>query len=174
MGKFFTLGIGLGLGMVGALLFLRAGLPPAAAALVFWMVGGAVGLSLMQFAFLGEPVHQSVRAAQASPLRAFLLGLLVLEVPLLAANCFRLAGADGLGGLALVLFFGGFSLLLWPANVAYLIGQRLAPEESRPRQVAAGSFVSATSLLVPVLGWLWLFYLVTLTTGGFCLRGRNA
>jgi len=174
MRNLLTLGTGLILGLVGALLFLRAGVPPALAALIFWMVGGAIGLSLLQFAFLGRPVQESIQAAQARPLRALLVGVLILEVPLLAANCFRLAGAQELGALALLVFFGALLLLLWPANVAYLVGRRLLPEESHPRQVAAGSFVAATSLLVPVVGWLWLFYLVALTTGGFCLRGRYA
>ncbi|MCA9781156.1 MAG: hypothetical protein KC800_30760, partial [Candidatus Eremiobacteraeota bacterium] len=110
----------------------------------------------------------------ARPLRAFLTGLLVMELPVLAASCFRLAGAPGLAALSLLLFFGTLVLLLWPANVAYIVGRRLAPEESRQRQVTAGSLVATSSLLVPVIGWLWLAYLVTLSTGGFCLRGRYA
>ena len=174
MKHFFTLGIGLILGLIGATLFLRAGVPPALAALVFWMVGGAIGLSLLQYAFMKSSVQSSARAAAAKPLRSFLTGVLVLEIPVLAASCFKLAGADALSGLALLLFFGSLVLVLWPANVAYLIGQRLAPEESKTRQVTAGSFVASTALLVPVLGWLWLFYLVALSTGGFCLRGRYA
>lgn len=174
MKHFLTLGIGLILGLIGAILFLRAGIPPALAALVFWMVGGGIGLSLLQFAFMKNAVQDSARAASAKPLRSFLTGVLVLEIPVLAASCFKLAGADGLSAVALVLFFGSLVLLLWPANVAYLVGQRLAPEETRTRQVAAGSFVAATALLVPILGWLWLFYLVALSTGGFCLRGRYA
>ena len=169
MGKIFPLGLGLFLGLMGAVLFLRAGLPPAFVAMIFWMVGGAIGISLLQFAFLGKTVEESAQAAQASPVRAFLTGILVLELPVLAASCFQLAGASGLAALSLLLF-----LLLWPANVAYIIGRRLAPEDSRQRQVAAGSLVATSSLLVPIFGWLWLAYLVVLSTGGFCLRGRYA
>ena len=174
MRKILPLGLGLFLGLVGAVLFLRAGLPPALVALVFWMVGGAIGISLLQYAFLASTVEESVRAARARPLRSFLTGVLVLELPVLAASCFQLAGAPGLAALCLLLFFGSLLLLLWPANVAYIIGQRLAPEESRPRQVTAGSLVATSSLLVPIFGWLWLAYLVTLSTGGFCLRGHYA
>jgi xanthosine utilization system XapX-like protein len=174
MRNLFTLGSGLFIGLIGAVLFLRAGIPPALAALVFWLVGGVIGISLLQFAFLKNCVQQSAQAAKAKPLRSFLTGLLVLEIPILAASCFQLAGAPELAGLAVFAFFGALLLILWPANVAFLIGQRLLPEESKPRQVAAGSFIAATSLFVPVLGWLWLFYLAALTTGGFCLRGRYA
>ena len=174
MGKIFPLGLGLFLGLMGAVLFLRAGLPPAFVAMIFWMVGGAIGISLLQFAFLGKTVEESAQAAQASPVRAFLTGILVLELPVLAASCFQLAGASGLAALSLLLFFGSLILLLWPANVAYIIGRRLAPEDSRQRQVAAGSLVAPSSLLVPIFGWLWLAYLVVLSTGGFCLRGRYA
>ena len=73
-----------------------------------------------------------------------------------------------------VSFCGCCRPLLWPAHVAYIIGRRLAPEESRQRQVTAGSLVATSSLLVPIFGWLWLAYLVVLSTGGFCLRGRYA
>ena len=174
MRKFLPLGLGLFLGLVGAVLFLSAGLPPALVAFVFWMVGGAIGISLLQFAFLGKMVEESIQAAQARPFRAFLTGVLVLELPVFAASCFQLAGAQGLAALSLLLFFGALTLLIWPANVAYFIGRRLAPEESRQRQVTAGSLVATSSLLVPVFGWLWVAFLVVLSTGGFCLRGRYA
>ena len=112
MGKIFPLGLGLFLGLMGAVLFLRAGLPPAFVAMIFWMVGGAIGISLLQFAFLGKTVEESAQAAQASPVRAFLTGILVLELPVLAASCFQLAGASGLAALSLLLFFGSLILLL--------------------------------------------------------------
>lgn len=174
MRTFATLSSGLVLGLLAALLFLRAGIPPALAALVLWMVGGVIGLSLLQYAFLQDTVRTSTRAARENPLRAFLVGVLVLMVPFLSASCFKLAGAQELGALSLLLFFSTLLLILWPANIAYIIGERLAPELSRTRQVAAGSFVAATSLLIPVFGWIWLFYLAALSTGGFCLRGRYA
>lgn len=174
MRKVLPLGLGLFLGLIGAVLFLRAGFPPALIAVIFWLVGGAIGISLLQFAFLRSTVERSAEAVRARPLRAFLTGLLVLEIPILAASCFQLAGAQGLAALSLLTFFGGLLLLLWPANVSYLVGQRLAPGESKNSQVAAGSLVVAGSALVPVLGWLWLGYLVVVCTGGFCLRGRYA
>ena len=174
MRKFLPLGLGLFLGLIGAVLFLSAGLPPALIAVVFWIAGGAIGISLLQFAFIGNTVEQSTQAARARPLRAFLTGILVMELPILAASCFQLAGARGLAWLSLLLFFGSLLLLLWPANVSYLVGQRVAPQESKNRQVASGSLVVASAMLVPVLGWLWLMYLVVVCTGGFCLRGRYA
>ena len=174
MSKFVPLGLGLFLGLIGAVLFLSAGFPPALVAVIFWGAGGAIGISLLQFAFLGKTVERSTEVARANPLRSFLTGVLVLEVPVLAASCFQLAGARGLAGLSLLIFFGSLLLLLWPANVSYLVGQRVAPDESKNRQVAAGSLVVAGSTLVPILGWLWLFYLVVVCTGGFCLRGRYA
>lgn len=174
MRNFLTLASGLFLGMISAVLFLRAGVPPAVVALVLWMVGGAIGISLMQFAFLNRSIQASTQAAGARPLRSFLVGLLVLLVPIFAASCLKLLGADGLASLSVILFFGGLTLLIWPANIAYLVGRRLLPEAPETRQVTAGSFVTSTALLVPVFGWLWLFYLATLTAGGFCLRGRHA
>jgi NADH:ubiquinone oxidoreductase subunit 6 (subunit J) len=174
MRKFLPLGLGLFLGLIGAVLFLSAGFPPALVAVIFWLAGGAIGISLLQFAFLGKTVESATEAARAKPLRAFLTGLLVMELPILAASCFQLAGAEGLAALSLLVFFGSLLLLLWPANVSYLVGQRVAPGESKNRQVAAGSLVVASSMLVPVLGWLWLMYLVVVCTGGFCLRGRYA
>jgi len=174
MRNLFILGSGLFIGLIGAVLFLRAGIPVALVALIFWLVGGAIGLSLLQFAFLRNCIQESALVAKARPLQSFLIGLLVFEVPIFGASCFHLAGAEDLAGLAILTFFGSLLIVLWPANVAFLIGQSLIPEESKPKQVAAGSFVAATSLLVPVLGWAWLLYLAALTTGGFCLRGRNA
>lgn len=175
MRHLLTLSAGLIFGLIGAILFLRAGVPPALAALVFWMIGGAIGISLLQFAFLKNCVQDSAQAAKAKPLRAFLVGLLVLEIPFFAASCFSLGGAKELGAFALFVFFGVMTLVLWPANISYLVGQKLLPQElSKTRQVTAGSLVASTSLLVPVFGWLWLCYLAVLTTGGFCLRGRYA
>ena len=174
MKHLLTLASGLFLGLIAALLLLRAGFPPALAALIFWLVGGVIGVSLLQFAFLKKTIFESSRVIKVKPLRAFLTGVVVLEIPLLAASCFHLGGADPLAWLSVSAFFGGFVLLLWPANMAFLVGQRLAPQESLPRQVAAGSFIIATSLLVPIFGWLWLAYLATLVTGGFALRGRYA
>lgn len=168
-----SLSTGLIFGLIGAVLFLRAGIPPALVALVFWMLGGAIGISLLQFTFLTKCIQDSSRAARAKPLKAFLVGLLVFEIPFLAASCFSLGGEQEIGVLALFLFFGVMSLLLWPATISYLVGQKLLPQESsKTRQVTAGSLVASTSLLVPVFGWLWLSYLAVLTTGGFCLRGR--
>ncbi len=174
MRNFLTLASGLILGLISAVLFLRAGVPPALVALVLWTVGGTIGISLMQFAFLNRSIQASTQAAVAKPLRAFLLGVLVLLVPIFAASCLKLLGADGLATLSVILFFGGLILLIWPANIAYLVGRRLLPEAPETRQVTAGSFVTSTALLVPILGWIWIFYLATLTTGGFCLRGRYA
>jgi hypothetical protein len=174
MRQFLPLGLGLFLGLIGAVLFLSAGFPPAFVAVVFWAAGGAIGISLLQFAFLGRTVELATAVARAKPLRSFLTGILVMELPLLAASCLKLAGAEGLAVLSLLLFFGSLLLLLWPANVSYLVGQRVAPSESKNRQVAAGSLVVAASAMVPVLGWLWLLYLVVVCTGGFCLRGRYA
>ena len=168
-----TLASGLILGLMASLLLLRAGFPPALAAIAFWMVGGAIGLSLMQFAFLKSTVQESARIIGLNPIRALLTGVVVLEVPVLAASCFHLAGAEALAWLCLFFFFGGFLLVLWPANIAYLVGKKLAPEQSLTRQVVAGSFVATTSLFIPILGWIWLLYLAVLTTGGFCLRGRH-
>lgn len=167
-----SLGAGLLLGLMGAVLFLRAGLPPAIIAILFWMTGGAVGISLLQFAFFKESVQATALAAKARPLRAFLLGLLVLEVPFLVWSCCRLAGSTKLAGLVLIFCFGVLLLALWPANISYLVGQKLAPELKPHQQVTGGSLVVASSLLVPVFGWLWLCYLAALTTGGFCLRGQ--
>jgi xanthosine utilization system XapX-like protein len=174
MRKLLPLGLGLLLGLVSAVLFLSAGFPPALVAVLFWMAGGAIGISLLQFAFLGRTVERSTEVAQVRPLRSFLTGLLVMELPILAASCFKLAGAEGPAIVSLLVFFGSLLLLLWPANVSFLVGQRVAPLESKNRQVVAGSLVVAGAAFVPVLGWLWLLYLVVVCTGGFCLRGRYA
>ena len=174
MRSLFTVSVGLICGVMTSLLLLRAGFPPALAALVFWMIAGGIGLSLMQFAFLGKLVQDSARAAEAAPLRAFLLGFLLLEVPFLVFSTLRLMGAREPAALALVAAFGGLVLVFWPANVSLQIGRRLLPEEPRVKQVTAGSVVAATALFIPVLGWLWLLFLAARGAGGLCLRGRHA
>lgn len=174
MRTFFTLSSGILLGILGALLLVRAGFPPAVAGLLLWMVGGAVGLSLLQYAFLQRVITESTEASRRQPLRAFLVGILVLLVPVLAASCMSLGGAQELGVFSVVLFFSLTFLIFWPAAVSYQIGDRLAPHHNGAGRVTAGSVVATSSLMLPVLGWLWLFYLTVLSTGGLCLRGRHA
>lgn len=174
MKTFLTLSSGIIMGLLGALLLVRAGFPPAIGGILLWVLGGAIALSLLQFAFLQSTIRASAEAAKKQPLRAFLLGILILLVPILAASCMSLGGAEELGALAIGLFFGGVFMVFWPAAVSYEIGQRLAPQQTGAGRVTAGSLVATSSLMLPVLGWLWLFYLTALTTGGLCLRGRHA
>lgn len=174
MRTFLTLSAGLLAGLVASLVLVRAGFPPALAGMVLWMTGGVFGLSLLQFAFLNGVIHRSTHVARARPLRAFLTGLLVLEVPVLAASMIALAGGKQLAVLLLVLVVLALAVLFWPAAISYQIGQRLAPESTGPGQVLAGSAVLSGTLLVPVLGWLWLLSLGLMATGGCFLRGRYA
>ena len=174
MRTFLTLSAGLFAGLLASLILVRAGFPPALAGLVLWMTGGVFGLSLLQFAFLKNLIQRSTQTARARPFRAFLLGLLVLELPVLAASLINLAGGRELAVLLLALSGIGLLLLFWPAAISYHIGQRLAPESTAPGQVLAGSAVFSGTLLVPVLGWAWLFGLGVMATGGCCLRGRHA
>lgn len=174
MRHFLTLGSGLLLGLIASILLLSAGFPPAFAAAVLWIVGGAIGLSLIQFAFLKRPIAEAVETAGKRPLRSFLVGVLVMEVPILAASLIRLGGAEELGALCLLAFFGGLLVLYWPAAVAFQIGQRLSPQHSGARQVTAGTMVATSSLMIPVLGWIWIAVLATTSLGGWCLRGRYA
>lgn len=174
MRTFLTLCSGVLMGIFGALLLVRAGFPPAVAGLLLWMLGGAIGLSLLQFAFLSGVIQDSTEASRRQPLRAFLVGILVLLIPILAASCMSLGGAKQLGAFSIIAFFSLTFLIFWPAAVSYQIGQRLAPHHSGPGRVTAGSVVATSSLMLPVLGWLWLFYLTVLSTGGLCLRARHA
>jgi hypothetical protein len=138
------------------------------------MVAGVFGLSLLQFAFLGRSIQRSVAVARDRPLRAFLVGVLALEVPILVASLLHLGGARELAALLLVALVAGLTVLFWPAAISYQIGQRLAPEANEPGQVLAGSAVLSGTLLIPIAGWLWLLGLALLATGGCCLRGRYA
>lgn len=174
MRTFLTLSCGLFAGLLASLVLVRAGFPPALAGLVLWMTGGIFGLSILQFAFLSGVIHRSVHVARTRPLRAFLTGLLVLEVPVLIASMIFLAGGKELAVLLLGLVVFGLALLFWPAAISYQIGQRLSPEATGPGQVLAGSAVLSGTLLVPVLGWIWLLGLGLMATGGCFLRGRYA
>jgi energy-converting hydrogenase Eha subunit E len=152
--------------MLASLLLVRAGFPPGLVGVVLWMAGGVFGLSLLQFAFLSGPIHRSAMTARQRPLRSFLVGLLVMEMPVLAASLFYLAGAKDMAVLLLVLVGAALTMLFWPAAISYQIGQRLAPDANGPGQVLAGSAVFSGTLLIPVFGWLWLFALGLLATGG--------
>lgn len=174
MRTFLTLSAGLFAGLLASLILVRAGFPPALAGLVLWMTGGVFGLSLLQFAFLKTIIQRSTQAARARPVRAFLMGLLVLELPVFAASLINLAGGKEAAVSLLALSSLGMVLLFWPAAISYHIGQRLAPDSSGPGQVLAGSAVFSGTLLVPVLGWAWLLGLGVMATGGCCMRGRHA
>ena len=169
MRTFLTLSAGLFAGLLASLILVRAGFPPALAGLVLWMTGGVFGLSLLQFAFLKSTIQRSTQATRARPFRAFLLGLLILELPVLAASLVNLAGGRQAAVLLLALLSLGLVLIFWPAAISYHIGQRLAPESSGPGQVLAGSAVLSGTLLVPMLGWAWLLGLGVMATGGCCL-----
>lgn len=169
-----TLSAGLFAGLLASLLLVRAGFPPALAGLVLWAAAGILGLSLLQFAFLRNIIRQSTQAARKQPLRAFLTGLLALEIPVLLASLLRLGGSPRLAALLLLFLGAALITLFWPAAISLQIGQRLAPDCDEPGQVLAGSAVFSGTLLIPVLGWLWLLALGLLATGGCCLRGRYA
>lgn len=170
---FLTLSAGLIGGVLASLLLVRAGFPPAFAGLVLWLVAAVFGLSLLQFAFLRGAIQRSAREALRRPLRAFLTGLLVLEVPVLLASLLHLNGATDAGGVLLLLVFSALTILFWPGAISYQIGQRLAPDSGDPGQLLAGSAVLSGTLLLPVVGWLWLLGLGLLVTGGCCLRERH-
>lgn len=174
MKTLLTLSSGIMMGLFSALLLIRAGFPPALAGVFLWIIGGAIALSLLQFAFLQKTIRDSAEAAKEQPLRAFLVGVLILLVPVLAASCMSLGGAQELGAFAIFVFFGLVFMIFWPAAVSYVIGQRLAPQHTGPGRITAGSVVATSSLMLPVLGWLWLFYLTALTTGGLALRKQHA
>ena len=174
MRHLLTLGSGLLLGLVASILFLSAGFPPAFAALILWIVGGAIGLSLLQFAFLKRSITEAIETSKRRPLRSFLVGILVMELPILAASLIRLGGAEELSAFCLLLFFGGLLVVYWPAAISLQIGQRLSPEHSGNRQVTAGTVVATSSMMIPILGWLWIGVLATTSLGGWCLRGRYA
>jgi hypothetical protein len=102
------------------------------------------------------------------------MGLLVLELPVLAASWLYLGGAPRAAALLLLLLFFTLVALFWPAAISLQIGQRLAPESAAAGQILAGSAVLSGTLLVPVAGWLWLLCLALLATGGSCLRESHA
>jgi xanthosine utilization system XapX-like protein len=174
MKSFLTLSAGLIAGLFASLLLVRAGFPPAVAGLILWMAGGVFGLSLLQFAFLRGPIEAASLAARKRPLRAFLMGVLVAELPILVASVMFLAGAKDMAILVIALVLAAVVGLFWPAAISYQIGQRLAPDRNAPGQLLAGSAVFSGTLLIPVAGWLWLLVLGLMATGGCCLRGRYA
>lgn len=174
MKHLLTLASGLLMGLVASLLLLSAGFPPAFAAVVLWIAGGAIGLSLLQFAFLGRSIIEAAEASKRTPLRSFLVGILIMEIPVLAASLIRLGGAEQLGALCLILFFGGLLVVYWPAAVSFQIGQRLSPHHSGSRQVTAGTVVATSSLMIPILGWIPIAILATSSLGGWCLRRHHA
>ncbi len=173
MKSYVTLGAGLFFGLLAGLLARGAGLPGAAAAFIFWLVGAVFGLSLLQFAFFRTPLRKAMETARREPLRSFLLGLLVLEIPILGASCLNLIGARPLAVAVLVIFFGALILLFWPAAVAQQIGSRLLPQGEGPQQILVGSAVTSGTCLVPVFGWAWLLILALMATGGLVPRIRH-
>ena len=120
-------------------------------------------------------VDSAQRAAQAMPGRSFLLGLVNAVFLTIAGVAFSALG-DGLGAtivkvlalppLLAVLLGLAFGL----AAMSPLIGERLAPDRSRPTQIALGASAMVLGCLAPFIGWFGLFpYVAFRGLGGFVI-----
>lgn len=124
-----------------------------------------VGLSAMFLAILAlfpAVVGRTQRAADKSPGRSFLLGLVnVLFLSALGLGFGALAEGGGRDFLQLpaLLAFSLLAILLafGLAALAGLVGGRLFPEASRAGGQLKGSIVLILAGLTPFLGWFLLF-----------------
>ncbi len=141
---------------------------------------GLLALFASLLALFPKIVRRSKEAAERTPGRAFMLGLVN----------FLFLAAIGLGfgalsnGLDTEFFLFPALLIaaaltigitLGLAGMAYLVGERLYPDHDQRKQILWGSFWVILASLTPFLGWFLLFpYLAITGLGAFILRWFQA
>lgn len=145
---------------------------------------GLTGFFLVMGALFPRVVQRSVRAADRSPGRSLLVGLInILFLGALGLGFGSLAENSGAGifQLAAVVLFSLLAILLsfGLTGLVQLVGGRLLPASHQTWQYVLGSWALLLGSLTPFVGWFILLpYLAMVATGSVLLgwvrqRGRQ-
>ena len=150
---------------------MRDGVGPA----ILVILGGIclAALFLVLGAYFPRRVEQTRRAAERSPGRSFLIGLVNA---LFAIGLGLALQGGGLGNVVQILavilgIFATVAGVLGLTAMAQLTGERLFPALRPVPRTAAGSAILFLACVTPYLGWFGLFPYVTLRGLGAFLLG---
>jgi hypothetical protein len=135
---------------------------------VLGVLAATLGLWLFNTALL--PVLSGTAGARmrSSPFKSFFLGLVVLLATVFSVAVLSKLG-KGLNELLELVLIASFLFLssIAVAGFAALVSERLGFDSAKPwRLVASGGMVLELTFLFPLLGWIIIFPLITITGAG--------
>jgi hypothetical protein len=128
-------------------------------------------------ALFAERVTALLTVAAATPLRAFVIGL--INLTFFGVVALALASIAGQGGPAALLWLPVLiaiaclvvALSFGLSAFAQTLGERLLPEATRARQSLIGALLLIAASMLPVAGWLVLFPFVACVGVGAFVMG---